>query len=322
MRSDPADLHEILWLSRLLSYGWASATTLLWYDTLLTLPAEVTYIWRFAERSSTWIMNDGLTAEFSSGWSLPKLLYLFVRYWSLFIATLSAAVFSRVQHSILRCQLFVWFSVTIGGSLVMLFVIDVILFLRLHALYGQNVKVFWVLVALNTVNVVMQVYVLVNVGIKATKATFLAPPGAPLLGCLSNPDLSSTLFAWVSGIALAVFYFVMMMAKFYQSVVDARRVRVRVRLPPLMKAFVRDGTVYFLLFVVVILSGALDSFLATGPLVSFYLPWSLFAYVVAATRLILNLRAAAYVDGPTLGDTFFRALETRLAFDRSYANPS
>ncbi|KDR66452.1 hypothetical protein GALMADRAFT_1152028 [Galerina marginata CBS 339.88] len=67
--------------SQVISYLWASSLTVLCYDTVQNLPQEITYIWR-------------------SKWSTPKFLYLFLRYWSIFVIIINLVAGLVVQRSI------------------------------------------------------------------------------------------------------------------------------------------------------------------------------------------------------------------------------
>ncbi|KAF8900891.1 hypothetical protein CPB84DRAFT_1847127 [Gymnopilus junonius] len=81
-----------------------------------------------------------------------------------------------------------------------------------------------------------------------------------------------------------------------------------------MKAFIRDGTLYFFLILLTLLIGTLDYFLAKNMLSKLYQPWPTAIFTIVGTRLILNLREAA-AKPVMLGDsTIFRGLETSVGF--------
>ncbi|KDR79906.1 hypothetical protein GALMADRAFT_222839 [Galerina marginata CBS 339.88] len=161
-------------------------------------------------------------------WSLPEGLYLLLRYLGLFQA--------------------------IGSNTALLLLVNGIMGIRLYALYGRSVKVFCFLFLL------FLVFSAVKFGTLIVQATFLAPPNTPILGCLTGPDISGEITGWIFPIVVAVICFLMTIAKFIGSALEARRSGWRVWFPPLAKAFIQDGT---------------------------------------GSRLILNLREAALRDGLT-----------------------
>ncbi|KAH9482417.1 hypothetical protein JR316_0004517 [Psilocybe cubensis] len=138
----------------------------------------VQHAFNFAERGlstlSVKCYSEIESLEHSSAWSIPKMLYLLIRYSGLFTVVINATVASTVQQSVktqhFRCQLFAWFLVTM-----------------LYALYNRDKRVLIFLVFLNTFHLAIQIYVLVVIGISSAQTTFLAPPGIPLPGCPSNP---------------------------------------------------------------------------------------------------------------------------------------
>ncbi|KAF8889417.1 hypothetical protein CPB84DRAFT_1785524 [Gymnopilus junonius] len=260
---------------------WVSGLTFLVCDTISTLPREVEYIW-------------------SKKWSVVKVLYLFMRYWTICQGAVASYEFSTVQKSLEVCRALVWFEVSIGGGTVLLVAIDIILSIRLHALYKRSRKVLVFLSALVIGEFVIQAYVVYKIGLSAVGSIFIAPLGFPILGCLTSPDLAITLPSWISTPLIAVIFFIMMLIKFYESMKLARSSGVRLSLTPVISAFIRDGTIYFLLVVVTLLAGALDSFLTSGAYLTLYQPWSAVSFAVTGTRLILNLREAASPDNAAL----------------------
>ncbi|KDR66424.1 hypothetical protein GALMADRAFT_273537 [Galerina marginata CBS 339.88] len=295
----PADaiLKEI-WASRIASYVWLSGLVVLTYDTISTFPREVTHIWSMR----------------TTGWSVPNTLYLFLRYLGLFQAVIYTTAYSTVQTSIKRCQIFFVFSLSIGSNNVLLLTVNVILGLRLYALYGRSPKVILFLSLLFFGEFVAILYAGIVAGVSVVQATFLAPPDTPILGCLTAPDIpGGVYFGWTYSIIVSVICFLMTIAKFVEFTLDARRAGWRIRFPPLVKAFVQDGTVYFLAVAVTQIAGLINCSLVVGPFIVLYEPWIVVSYVVAGSRLILNLREAGLRDGLPGDSTFnsvLRELET------------
>ncbi|KAF8900890.1 hypothetical protein CPB84DRAFT_1847126 [Gymnopilus junonius] len=121
-------------------------------------------------------------------------------------------------------------------------------------------------------------------------------------------------------VLLQAIYFLMMAAKFYQSIMQKRRDGVHLQCSPIVRTFLKDGTFYFLLVVVTLVSGGLDALLTTGSYVSLYQPWNAAAFTITGTRLILHLREAAAADAsPSIHteDPIFGVLDTFQAFGHS-----
>ncbi|KAL9710417.1 hypothetical protein Ac2012v2_006718 [Leucoagaricus gongylophorus] len=96
---------------------------------------------------------------------------------------------------------------------------------------------------------------------------------------------------------VSVIFFLMTIRKFWSDAKNIRRLSSQFKLnecfSPLFVAFVRDGTVFFLLIAVVLLISTTFSLAVEGPLEQVPLVWLTTVYSYSATRLIINLREAA-----------------------------
>jgi len=260
--------------SQVLAYIWVAGTTVMVYDVLENIDRELTLIWR-------------------SKWSVPKVLYLWLRYWVLASMLVNTIYLSAVQNSLERCKIAMVFSDTFGGILFSTFVVDIILAKRLNALYYHKRKVLFFLSTLLIVEFSVAIYAGVRLGQSILETTFLAPPEVPFLGCLSHPNLPGMLPSWIVNIIVSVVFYVMMMSKFCASVTDARQAGVSIEVSPLMHAFVRDGAVYFFVTLLAHTAGILNNYLVKGPLQSASSPWISAVHAIAGSRLILSLREVA-----------------------------
>jgi hypothetical protein len=195
----------------------------------------------------------------------------------------------------------------------LLLIVNGILGMRLWALYGRNFNVLCFLAVIFLGEVGVNIYTISKFGSSIAKNAFVPTPGTPVLGCLTDPKLAVGVdFGWSYSIVVAVIFFFMTFVKFSQSALEARRSGWRIRFPPLAMAFFRDGTVYFLAVVVTLIAGAASSSLVQGPLVVLYEPWMAASLVVAGSRLVLNLREAAFCDCSTYHDSIFNSVLRRL----------
>ncbi|KDR66448.1 hypothetical protein GALMADRAFT_273556 [Galerina marginata CBS 339.88] len=288
---------SIIWDTYVVSYVWFSGLTILTYDTILTFPREVTYIWRRKR-------------------SFPTILYLILRYWGLVVAVLCTCVYSTVQTSVSVCRLFFGFAALVGTNTTLLTIVNAILGLRLYALYGKSFLVLCVLFVLFLGEFAVQVYVGVKIGISTVKGAFVPPPGLPILGCLTSPpDLSGARIAWAVSIFVSLVCFSMTTIKFILSTQEAQqtgwrqRASWRVQLSPIAKAFVRDGAVYFLAVLATLIAGTINSSVARGPNTVMYQPFMTASLVVAGSRMVLNLREVAAIG-------FSDSVDTSVTTDR------
>ncbi|KDR66449.1 hypothetical protein GALMADRAFT_1152025 [Galerina marginata CBS 339.88] len=258
--------------TRIVSYVWVSGLVVLTYDTILTLPREVTYIWR-------------------EKLSLPSVLYLTLRYWGLF------QVYIRPFKLPLKCQLFFGFVASIGSNTVLILVVNGILGTRLYALYNRSHKVLFFLFILFAGEFTVLAFTAVKIGISTVSTASLPPPGIPILGCLTSPPNTSMIkLAWIASIIAAVVCFIMTMVRFIQSGEEIQELGLRRRFPPLAKAFIRDGAVYFLVVVATLSAGAATTSFILSPLIVLYEPWVAASLIITGSRLVLNLREAAVTD--------------------------
>ncbi|KAF9035874.1 hypothetical protein BJ165DRAFT_1508650 [Panaeolus papilionaceus] len=259
------------------SYIIISSLAVFVYDIIATLPDEIEHIWR-------------------ANWTLPKALYLIVRYWALAIVILYVVVFTQVQHSVQRCKALAWFYITLGAN-VLSPLVNVILSLRLYALYHRSKKVLVFLTAVITGEVMLQIIMGYDQGKRATDRMFLADPGFPLLGCLSfvdKPEL--TLTQWIPLFVVAATFFIMTLYRLMKTMKSQRGTGISITVSPLYQAFIRGGAVFFLIVTIVFPISAFICLSVKNPLNVSYQPWLTLALSMTGSRLILSLRQAETRD--------------------------
>ncbi|KAF9558887.1 hypothetical protein CPC08DRAFT_819045 [Agrocybe pediades] len=301
MPMDRPAIIEAICVMRFFSYIWVSATVFLLCDSLSMLDLEITYIWR-------------------SKWTIPKVVYFLLRYYGFSTMALYAFISATVQHSVMRCQLFYWFAVTVGGTLILSLATDLILCIRVYALYDRSTRILWLLVSLYLGNVVLQFYVGVTIGLDAARTAFVAPAGLPLPGCWSNPDPKLNLPALISSVVVTSIHITLLSTAWYRAYCTSREMGMPFRFSPVMKALVRDGIAFFLLRAAIVISFvAMNFVLRRGPLLAMMRPWYSAAYISVGCRLILNIRKVAHANKEALarGDNFvFGGLETSLTISQ------
>ncbi|PPR07134.1 hypothetical protein CVT24_010484 [Panaeolus cyanescens] len=214
------------------------------------------------------VLDREITHIWKANWSTPKVLYLLTRYYGIVLLGVDLAVYTRVQTSLEWCRRFFWYNMTILTD--------------------------WPRPGIG--DLALSILSVVFVGPLAYKAAFLAPPGLPLFGCLTAPDLSKTIYGWLGGLITAVLLFVMMAFKLLKNHQARPRRTAHNTIPPLILAFYRDGTMAFFLIMFLTIIGFALCFNIEGPLQIAYMPWITVVTSGCGSRLILHLREAVYND--------------------------
>ncbi|PPQ81410.1 hypothetical protein CVT24_001831 [Panaeolus cyanescens] len=113
-------------------------------------------------------------------------------------------------------------STSSGGPAMMSVIVNIILAMRLYALYGCRVLVRIFLTFLIMIEVIGHIYVITRLGPLISASSFTVPRHIPILGCLSTPDVEMyfTLVAWVPAVVLSLIFFAMMMFKIRSKIFD------------------------------------------------------------------------------------------------------
>ncbi|KAF9054203.1 hypothetical protein BJ165DRAFT_692474 [Panaeolus papilionaceus] len=198
--------------SRQASYLMVSALVIYVYDLFYTLPEEVQYIWR-------------------ARWSLPKVLYLGVRYWGIFIVACKSSDWAYVM-----------------GAAVIAPLVNIIHSMRLYALYERSRKVLYFVSFVCISEAVIQFAVTAVLVREETRNTVLGDPRYPLLGCLGKIGHRTLLFSlldWIPYLISSCVFFIMtvykLRPKYRTGSIDSRTNRL-----PLHEGFMKGGALCFL----------------------------------------------------------------------------
>lgn len=184
MSDNSADVVEVL-LSNVksvfsLNYILVSLLTVIVYDTILTMPKEIKFLWG------------------TEGVSLRKVLYIICRYYAIICLVVMVKVSLGVDSSLKSCQIYTdWY--TSAGLPIEEALVNMLLILRINALYGGRRKVLFFISTLFLVELGCFFYA----GVKAGKVVPFAPlpTGLSLPGCIIHiprtPKFTFTLLAWV-----------------------------------------------------------------------------------------------------------------------------
>ncbi|KDQ55173.1 hypothetical protein JAAARDRAFT_37705 [Jaapia argillacea MUCL 33604] len=267
----------------------AAALALLFYDILLTFDDEVHLIW-------------------SRPRSYTKFLYFYVRYMTL--AAQISLVFTtgeaspNLQYTHYQCYLWeIWQE---GFALSLIMAVDIILILRVHALYNGKKLVTSIICFFYIAEVVSML-----------TSSVLATPGMEYdtlcLITYSPPSIVTY------GVASAVFQGILFSFTLYQFVVSLRQGWGRTRLVTLL---MRDGTwAFFLIFSVMIVQSAV--YLWGDPDYSGMLYcWLLTIFSFSGYRILLNLQSLSPSHRPSADTdiTTSRITNTRMEFTTNFNN--
>ncbi|KAJ6597461.1 hypothetical protein DFH09DRAFT_1131900 [Mycena vulgaris] len=249
----------------LLLYFFFPAIVILYYDHLLTLPAEVAYIWRRPKARSTY--------------------WFFLNRYLNFFATLPITVFNFVQFDHAVCSKYALFRQIL--LVVQVVVVDVILSLRVYAMYGLDRRVLYILGCAAVVGVGVAAWAISAQNNPRDLEDYSVP------GCflpLSNRSGTYLAAVWEALFAYDLLIFGMIVAR-------TSRLWLRQRAPgsstPLVTLMQRDGALYFVAMTLANLPNVI-SFYVGGPFLKG--GFSTFATSISATmtsRLMLNLHASA-----------------------------
>ncbi|KAF9051461.1 hypothetical protein BJ165DRAFT_889726 [Panaeolus papilionaceus] len=255
-------------------YFQGASYAMLVYDHLLTLDEEVERIWK---------------QKFSGA----TILFLLNRYGTLlsFIVVIDAFVDSGWTKQ--DCHRFVMYE---GAQTIALVgICELIMILRVYALYGRSIFVIAPLLLLLSAQIIMSV-----VGIHTGWAVPL-PSG--LTGCIL--DGTSVIFPsiWVSPLITDSCIFGLTLWRTRSYILS------RSRSTPIMQIFLRDGTLYFFAIFSANFINFLAFILAPSDLKAVGASFSQIITSLMVSRLVLNLRAApsaspTYELPPTLTSNF------------------
>ncbi|KAF7374653.1 hypothetical protein MSAN_00350200 [Mycena sanguinolenta] len=276
--SDPAaladeleSLYNGMAITRMENCAQIASITFLIYDILLKFDQEFEYVWR-------------------SKMSLIKFLYFFARYYGVLYNISIFIVTNMVGLSLDFCSKWFWF-VILGGDILFTSMVNIILVLRINAMYFRNPKVFAFLIALLVVQFSLELYSSVDIAIITAKSVFLAPLGLPWPGCFSFPNVRISLFSWVPDAIIATVFFLMTVATFFRNTSwtssDFKSIK---RMSPLLVSFVKDGMIFYFFIFAILMTDMFMDLLFKNSFANFLGGWLIAIYSIAATRLILNLR--------------------------------
>jgi len=243
-------------------YFQIAAFTMLIYDHILTFSDEVERIWT---RKIT-----GATILFFLNRYLTPLQFIVI------------TAFHDPEWTKEACDRFVVFE---GASTVALVAVcELIMILRVYALYGRSTLVAVSLLCLLAVQLSMT-----SIGLHTGFALPL-PPG--ITGCLLTGSSRLYSAVWVAPLVTDSCIFILTLWRTRQYIINSRS-------SPTFDLFIRDGAMYFFTIFGTNLLNALIYFLAPADLKNIGASFSLLMTSVMISRLVLNLRSITQPESTT-----------------------
>ncbi|KAK2459459.1 hypothetical protein APHAL10511_008519 [Amanita phalloides] len=301
-------LIDALRSTKMANYGVVSACAFLFYDVILALDREVKYIWR-------------------GRWSFPKVAYILIRYYGaaylagffLLSASVTNSVEVRCPPSSLvlmrlparrksvslprnikldfpSCRRYYRF-VPLGGPIIFTTIANIILLMRVHALYNRNRNILIFLVMITAGQFSTDLYAAIRISAYDSAKVIPPPLNLPWPGCIvSSSNSRFTLISWIPMLIVATIFFLLTLLNFIRNACRSRNFGSRKRITelwhvsPLLSVFVRDGTLFYFILLVTIIVGMILSTIVQGPSALSSAAWLVAVYSSATARLMLNLR--------------------------------
>jgi len=248
-----------IWLNQTqtVSYGDVAAVVMLTWDIITTMPDEVDHVW-------------------SKRWTHVKAMYLVSRYspWVFQLALLTLSINGSTGLFFTEDQCRKWMIMQAAMLQAIVTTVDVILVIRVYAMYNKDRILISCLIVLSIGEVAALCYVLAEI---APKLGFSAE-----CFVISSPRLF--IAYWITSLTFESILFILILAKFYLAVIQGWGHGRG------MQQFIADGTWAYALIFATMLTNAIFYQYMHSPLAGICFTWLLSVLSFAGSRLILNPR--------------------------------
>ncbi|KAK7039614.1 hypothetical protein R3P38DRAFT_2514914 [Favolaschia claudopus] len=278
---DPTDLSKqtntLRWENRFDRSANVSALCLFAWDYVLTFPQEVQYFW-------------------GSRWSFVKVLFFLNRYLTmvLVVFTVFFDLYSTPDADTPECVLYpglIWAKFQVFAALFCAFVVEVIMQVRLHAMYGNDKRLIFVVSLLCVGELMSMMSLSLAKCVKNVFTGLTQIPGAPWTLDFCNNVIPDHFYPyWIAFMLFDAIILVLVVRKayiHYRKLPDKSWSNAS-----LMTVLIRDSVLYFLCNVVVFLGTTLLWRFGPTSLATIANSWSLVVPSTSAGRLLLNMRSS------------------------------
>ncbi|KIP04114.1 hypothetical protein PHLGIDRAFT_37096 [Phlebiopsis gigantea 11061_1 CR5-6] len=256
------DLVSLLQDARVVDTNGVAAAALLAYDIVLTWGSEYELVWR-------------------SRTSLPKFLYIFIRYFGLALLLVGSAEASNTKVTDKVCRSFTLYN-SIASQLVIV-AVQATLAIRVYALFGRTKPMMAIIGGL-FLGTIITMFTITGVALQKIVSV---PAPAPLSGCFGVNIPSYFTYVWTPSLCFECFLFILTLYQLYQTV------KTRAAKMPITTLFFRDGTVYFAVAFVAFFIQTILYHQKNAVLAQVAICWLQALLCIAGPRLLLNLRDLA-----------------------------
>jgi len=258
---------NIVYLSNIAGVKYALVGAFIWlvYDYVLCLGLEIKYVW-FAP------------------WAMPKLLYIWTRYFGLLLMALMVTTFMTSNRNPKLCVGF--FNLETWGSVWMMGTVSCILLLRIYAMYerSRRVAIFSIVIYVGQI--------ITACAILGTQVVTMYTPPQPLSdfnvsGCITGDSPPALVTYWIARLAFDSLLLLMVGYKMTHRYVSYNTT-------DLLDIMIKDNVSTFI-FIFCVQSINLFTYrLAPSELAAVALPFSIATDTIMSTRLILHIREAFF----------------------------
>ncbi|KAF8992123.1 hypothetical protein BDQ17DRAFT_1546617 [Cyathus striatus] len=294
---------DLLNLSKKLDLAYIAAASSLVYDIARSFTDEVKYIW--------WGMD----------WSLPKLLYILSRYYcpAYLITETILPLYGPNEYASLKSCRATAFIHGCAGILVIVTAVDMILTLRVCAIYGNNKRIILFLAIAFIGEFGTTVTISLYISLDDVKASFAIPHLLCSFSNIGRLSFFTRLENAVLGVVLAfhALLFLLTVVRITMSYIsDHRGLQNALRnlvtrsprtITPLYSRVIRDGTLYFWCIFCTKLH-SLYLHLLNDDLADYVVPFYFAVFSFSGSHLILDLKRLADEDTNADADTLSQSI--------------
>ncbi|KIO24748.1 hypothetical protein M407DRAFT_98606 [Tulasnella calospora MUT 4182] len=224
--------------------------------------------------------DDEINYVWIPQWSLSKILYICTRYFGIFLLTIEAASDTRTWSAEF-CSFY--FTITGIGTMVSLYLVEIAMQVRVHALYGGSKRILYINSAIFAVEVAALSTML---GWERTHNINIIPAPQGLMGCWNTKHPKLITICWFVGLAFEIYLFTLVAYKAYVRWKDEGR------LMGVFSIMFRDAVMWFGVIAALLAWNAFA--FATGKDGSIFLglPFMHAASSIAGSKLVVDIRKA------------------------------
>ncbi|KIJ60056.1 hypothetical protein HYDPIDRAFT_32630 [Hydnomerulius pinastri MD-312] len=286
-----------------------SAVAFMLYDIATNLDKEISLVWTYRQDQD---QDHGVTTrEHIPACKkirrvIVQFLFIFGRYYGLVFLILMFSVNNSTGLSVALQAILQLPDPVSAGEVLYTTAVDVILAMRLDALYklsgGTHKRRYRSLLASLVIgDILVDFGICIVMAVRTQTEVVSPPPGVPWRGCMTSSQYTPalTLTSWLTSLLVATIFCAMTL----KNALPGREwsFRAMSRYQPMLKVFLRDGVLFYLLVFAILLVSTVVIIVVQNELSDLPLSILVGIYSYCASRLILNPRitcAGDSIQGP------------------------